>query len=849
MKGIFRTSLRQNDTKSEMKSFKSSTTNADAGSQVFKFRQSLHRTIVESVDAVNDSTEPTCDSDDSSYGDDIDQMLSHIHDVSKRWEHNDTQQKQTSYEKKQTERISAIKRSSFIEPNTRNSKIPKRNFFSLVVPMKNRPIEIQHDKTRGSLNGFSGSIIKTISSLRKSKRKGKKDKKHEKIAKSTTCSLRNSLVASLPFSRRTKSSNLVDFDVTEGSDESENVTESNEILSQIRMYSSPSHESMFEEYMKCIIYDSVSSSSLHINESGCYFKNRMQNDYSVIMQSYSGNDNIERNLKAATHILRQFCNVTNTMGVYGDTEFGDWNDENIKIRSIQVIFHHMEEFLLTKLSQLYQDMNTLTSKSISDIITWIFKFIGNVKLCCPYGSVAKIWNDDMVKLLDHYTDKYIRPEIKKFSEIITNFMNQTGEVKIYEGSNGALSTTWPEELEEFLLSELDFVRSYFPIHIQKDVLEVCSEELSNLVTNQLKELPIYSESMSLQRLCAIINDSYSMSNLLGAIHDDFFLFQKDCTSKTRLLRKSKQIERQFVDVSIQATNYLREDIFQQIQREGSSLTNIGKLCWEMNTYEFTVRRFVGSLQQHFINIEKWLNVSSCYESLITECVNETLQSYVTAFFANTITTGLRNSTRATMKLRQDYLEFVNFFNCPALQIYYENSYSLKEQDINLRLHVILSISRLIDPCISPEFHSDDARTILQTISIDGNIKGTFLRQLVGLRSNDEANQDESLVWLNIISQTLTDMNNDKKNDNLHQLGNITLPNLFESRYLDQVQVNTNDLQRKLTKSHDTTTNIFKVLHHDNNIDFVYRKDSIQVQRGEIIQKKEESTKSWTRISL
>lgn len=535
-----------------------------------------------------------------------------------------------------------------------------------------------------------------------------------------------------------------------------------------------------------------------------------------IKNTIDDDHNIESHLRASSHILQQFMYVLEVMEIDGRSVYSDHHDDDnktgddIKIECFSLFFHDMECYLLSQLTKLYKTegsrrdsmanlTNSITSDRAAEIAVWYNDFVHHISNSFPYGKtkLSNQWIDDMYLLSEYYIESYVRQNIKSqcqdwIDDIITGSQKAT---------NGAMASTvtddeaaaaskviqishWPEDITTFIKNELDIVWGNFAKKCVTDIVEACSDELSRLITSirtflhcdgtektQTSQLHSTSSTpLPLATYCCIINDSCRISRLLGTIHDQYFYnhSQSSVTSSKwhRLQKRTKQIERDFVELSFETVHCLcRSLLFLDYTQQMNSLRTVGSLEWESiepgssSSSASVVKKLIFSLQDNISDVEIWLSNKYYFHRLLLDCVHLTIQTYVSSFFTNTMASGIQNSENVSSQLQEDYYDLVLFFDDPMFKKHYDEAVLVSERDINTILLVILSMSRLMNLALTPYDLIDDARTLLQNIepmNLTGEINKLALLHIAGLR-DPHGLEESAMDWIQAIRQVEKDL--------------------------------------------------------------------------------------------
>lgn len=445
-------------------------------------------------------------------------------------------------------------------------------------------------------------------------------------------------------------------------------------------------------------------------------------------------DDVDVHLYAASCIFQQFLNVIDILYV-ADKVFAKPTDDTTVPRSpLQVIYGDMEKYILTQLSLLLSDMKRITPRQAAKLLSWYNKFLQHIhdnnhtKIIKP----SSLWKTDMKKLFDRYLQCGVRHEMQTLLECIDHDLyagfNVGIDCDLRQTKSGTLATSFPEEIIYVIELQIQIATEYLcNKEYIIDVLKVCYEELSIFLCNKMINIGSRwrSDSINIMRYCSIINDSTRLSELLKEYTTKFLLnYEKSNNLTTEnhhtILDKVANVENELTDLSMHAMNYLCRYIALRLECSDALLSSVGQSSWELDDGCHMMRRVVSFLCETLADIEVWLQSSDYFfPKMVKKCFQLTIQAYVQIFYQATMKRGIGNSLQVSNQLKQDYFHLATFFNTSRL---FDNSDARisclgSNQDVNTQLLVILSMSRLIDPTMSPADLSDDTRNLMENVHV------------------------------------------------------------------------------------------------------------------------------------
>lgn len=502
-------------------------------------------------------------------------------------------------------------------------------------------------------------------------------------------------------------------------------------------------------------------------------------------------NDVEIHLYASSCIFQQFLNVIGISHV-ADKVFTKPSDDTISHKSpLQVIYGDMEKYLLTQLSLILSDMKNITPRQAAQLINWYNNYLLQIQVNDKAKIIkpSSLWKNDIKKLLDRYLQCGVRNELHILLDRIDHDLDTSYYVGIdnnlRQTRDGMLVTSIPEEMVYIIDLQIQVANDYLcNIEYIIQVLQVCYEEISIFICNKMIQIESNwrSDNITISRYCSIINDSIRLNDLLEDYTTKFISKYKNEKSNNNsnnditinmigsshhhtLLEKAMNVENELTDLSIHAMNYLCRFIVYRLETSEALLCSVGELSWESDDECYTTRSVVSYLRETFGDIEVWIcNNEYFFPKIVKKCFQLIIQLYIETFYKTTMKHGIQgNSLQVSNILKQDYYHLATFYNTNTLFVddnTNNNSTSstrkntsgllLSNQDINAQLLVILSISRLLDPTVSPTDLSDDTRNVMECVEVATAATSSTTTTSTTTTTN---NPIDNLIWIRICNAT------------------------------------------------------------------------------------------------
>jgi len=462
-------------------------------------------------------------------------------------------------------------------------------------------------------------------------------------------------------------------------------------------------------------------------------QSKIHKDYTAILlldQSQQQEYCLEASLAAAKHVVQEFLSVQDLI-----------QHATMPDTLQELVFVTIQDYIYPRIAHLYSALDTVTPADAAKIVSFIHHFLATIEDQCPSLQPYEAWTTDCEILVQHYLATGVRQEMQELVQRSLDFQNSEDDVR--KLANGTLVTGYPNQISFLCEIQLQVAQELLPAIYTERVLAVCNEELLTMVCDLMLQVETHWKEFSSSRFCAIINDTSILS--------------EQCDDRNRLylstpdyMEAGAEMSCELAQVSLHATRYLAERIMLDLHKPEPILTRVGDEHWESDEFGSTVERTVATLKDFFGDVENWV-ISGDYffPKVLKHCLDLTLQVYVQSFFSNTMSQGVRNAEAAANELNQDYLRLVIFFNGENFTKYIGTAGFYSQHEINSRLHILQSLSMLINPTLSPNELYEEVKVVLMQLRSGENGVPAVLH-LAGLRKRGAAK--DAIDWLKVIAE-------------------------------------------------------------------------------------------------
>ncbi len=236
-----------------------------------------------------------------------------------------------------------------------------------------------------------------------------------------------------------------------------------------------------------------------------------------------------------------------------------------------------------------------------------------------------------------------------------------------------LGTNDPEDIMFEMQMQMAVATEHLPPNYCCAVMMTILEELEHMQSRIKSYLVPSSESILIERVCAIINDSACLFERFDNIClSNDFLGGNILPSYT-LKKKKDQITAQFLHLANSATGTLAQLILRDLKPVLSKL-------WEDDDH---IQTIISTFRDYFKDLRLWI-APIFFAKCIRHCLENLLQSYIDRFSTKK---HILNVNTAVEVLEKDRLNLLQFFGC-------EHSTEMKQaglsklSDVENKLHIL-----------------------------------------------------------------------------------------------------------------------------------------------------------------
>lgn len=439
------------------------------------------------------------------------------------------------------------------------------------------------------------------------------------------------------------------------------------------------------------------------------------------------------------------------------------------------IYQELESFLLPRMSYHYAStMDHLTPGETAEMITWIHHFLVHMEMAYPDIEISPAWKLDNERLLEHYIEQGVRLNLQKLTH--RSLMLQASD-DVRQNREGRVITNHPENVILMLDTQLEVAKSCLPAPCMQVVFASCAEVFSGMVSEIMLEIETSWTVIGSSRYCAFINDAVRLADLI-----DERIAMNPVDDSCR--EKVEALTRDLTQLSMHATRFLCERVIFDLKYPEGILTSIGRAEWETFARGEAVAVTIATLKDYFEDLERWIASDFYFPKILKTCFDLTLKTYVESFFANTSANGVKRARHAAEALAEDYSSLVAFFNGDIFEDYYGRGGFYGIQELNSRLHILKSISNVIEPTNEPEDLLQDVLAVSREFHRRQNDAPAILH-LAGLRRRNNAK--ESISWLRVIARTDAALSEELEEAKTFNRS-YRLPDLRNSKFLQNVKL-------------------------------------------------------------
>jgi hypothetical protein len=516
-------------------------------------------------------------------------------------------------------------------------------------------------------------------------------------------------------------------------------------------------------------------------------RSKIHKDYTEVLLDHSYLDqsdfDVPVHLLAANHLLKEFL-ADQVQDLIRSAFMPDTIQE--------AIFRVVEDYIQPRIANMYSNSDDVTPADAAKIASWIDSFLAVMESQCPGLEPMLLWRADCESLVEHYLNRGVRQEMKELVQRSLSLLQSDKDIR--EQSDGILVTGFSDQIGFLCELQLSVAKDILPERYLERVLAVCNEELLVMVCDLMLQIEANWKEMSPNLFCAIINDATILSEQCEDRNNVSL-------SSPEYMEAGSELTRELAEISLHATKYLCERIMLDLQEPEPILTSVGDTDWEFDGAGSTVERTVATLKDFFLDFETWLISDYFFPKVLKHCLDLTLQIYTESFFSNTMHRGVRDPRTASYELNQDYLRFVIFFNGDSFARYIGTAGFYQQHEINSRLHILQSLSMLLNPDLPPDEICQEIKIILVELRSGAEHGVPAVLHLAGLRKRHSAN--EAIEWIKAISQANKLILKEDPRPLAPSSPSYKVPDLRNSKYVRNVRPTRRQLVREISEESRT----------------------------------------------
>lgn len=427
-------------------------------------------------------------------------------------------------------------------------------------------------------------------------------------------------------------------------------------------------------------------------------------------------------------------------------------------------------------TELELDNNDDDAKTRMDdatrILRWIHRYLDRVN---EYGNGALIRSSLWSRRIEVLVEVYLRyGVVRNVTTMLERSMKLRIEGDVYEMQDGRYVTGYTEDVAWIINNQLNVAKENLPGQYTGKVLATCNEALRVAVEQNTMEVGTKWREMSVERLCANINDASNISD--------------QCEERNKAYLENDDREAgevlcgELMELALFATEQLCQRVILDLQDE-NILTSIGdEEVWADPAGPSAVECTNRTFSDYFEDLESWLP-AYFFSKVLKHCFDLSMERYIEAFLGNSMSGRIRDAGVTEAAMRRDYDAFVAFW-CEGIPLQYHGEAGFySKRSIHQRLSLILSFQRIV----SPKNQADDVQEEIDTVLVELGIECGIptILHLVGLRGKQEATV--SLRWHEVLSKVKAVVSLEDDEEEQKAPHGYSLPDLRNSRFLTNVQ--------------------------------------------------------------
>jgi hypothetical protein len=495
------------------------------------------------------------------------------------------------------------------------------------------------------------------------------------------------------------------------------------------------------------------------------------------------NDPLQARLKQSQLLIEQVFEMIWDQVVLMNDYLPETMQEECRYNAENFVFSAFESHIFQQITT-YKPTKDLTPGESAQIINWIEAFLSIMQR--QYGSITI--SEQWKKLLHDAQTQYILELRQELRTWMQRSIRSISDDDIRKNQlDGKPITGHPEDILFIVNSQISVAIKHLPQSYVEKILMTCNEEIAVMVSDLMLEVGSRWRETSTARFCSIINDSVRLSDFLEQCNEEHLKNDKARAHGVSVICD-------LAELSMYATEFLCERILCDLTETEKVLCNIGSPDWETDESGFIIDRTIATFRDFMEYLQRWLSTEYFFPKVLNRLFHRTLQTYIFSFYGNTMQNGIRDAKRVSDCLKRDYESLVVFFNGFVFENYAGRAGLISMQDMNARLQVIQSMSRIAAPAIQPADLQDDVRAVLSLTMRCNERNAPVILHLVGLRGYQ--NRAQSIEWLQMIARSERTLH---RVDDVHCHSDmIKLPDLRNSRYIHNIRFPKQEIYRGIS---------------------------------------------------
>ena len=443
------------------------------------------------------------------------------------------------------------------------------------------------------------------------------------------------------------------------------------------------------------------------------------------------------------------------------------------LRSVLAIAHQsLEQYLEPHIffHLISTELGNATSPlEAAKVISWVDCYFGMIEIGGGVFHRSKEWEKRVGELVAMYLDRGVRPAMKDNLESCSKL--ERGDEDVFLTRDCTLRTGYGSDIAFLYNMQIKTAAQFIPARYMGDVVAVCNKELLDSIGERMMQVGITWKNMSLERLCAMINDASIVSD--DCEHRNASYLVQDIH-----IAAGENLCREFMELALFATKQLCERILLDPHDTTPMLMLIGDgASWADQNTVSAVQRTNTILGSHFDDLEGWIP-RYFFAKVLKGCFDLSVERYIESFFCNSLLGTSVTADMAANAMRRDYCDFVSFWIDGACTKFPGVLDGLLPKDTLIqRLHLLHCFSSIMTPSLEAVDVLNEIDTIFDELGSSG---APAILHLVGLKKRHTAR--EALAWHEVLSQITGN------GSRLYTKSpSFRLPDLRNSKFLPNVQ--------------------------------------------------------------